>query len=159
MDQVRPPRVARLSLPVWGRTYQAAPSSVWVIVTPVFSRIRPCPPCPARRPDRPRLDTGPTAQVVQACACVLAETGHYLAAGPWHEPAGLPRLHALAPAAVLCIGPADDPGLRAALASLEIPIVETWATPAGPLDSAVLYANIDTGRLAARHSPIETMHA
>ena len=42
-------------------------------------------------------------------------------------------------------------GLRAALASLEIPIVETWATPAGPLDSAVLYANIDTGRLAARH--------
>ena len=99
----------------------------------------------------PRLDTGPTAQVVQACAGVLAETGHYLAAGPWHEPAGLPRLHALAPAAVLCIGPADDPGLRAALASLEIPIVETWATPAGPLDSTVLYANIETGRLAARH--------
>lgn len=96
---------------------------------------------------------------MQACACVLAETGHYLAAGPWHEPAGLPRLHALAPAAVLCIGPADDPGLRAALASLEIPIVETWATPAGPLDSAVLYANIDTGRRPPAISPIETMHA
>ena len=27
MDQVRPPGVARLSLPVWGRTYQAAPAA------------------------------------------------------------------------------------------------------------------------------------
>ncbi|MBR8655641.1 substrate-binding domain-containing protein [Achromobacter sp. Marseille-Q0513] len=99
----------------------------------------------------PRLDAGPAAQAVQACAGILAEAGYYLAAGPWHEPASGPGLHALAPAAALSLGPVDPPGLRAALAALEIPVVETWAAPAGPLDSAVLLANAESGRLAARH--------
>ena len=98
----------------------------------------------------PRLDTGPAAQAVQACAGILAGAG-YLAAGPWHEPASGPGLHALAPAAALCLGPVDPSGLRAALTALEIPVVETWAAPASPLDSAVLLANAESGRQAARH--------
>lgn len=109
---------------------------------------------PAPRPIAlitPRLDTGPAAQAIQSCAGVLAASGYYLAAGPWQEPASWPRLHALAPAAALCIGPAADPALRATLAALEVPVVETWAAPAGPLDSAVLVANAEAGRQAARH--------
>ena len=106
---------------------------------------------PSHRPDRPSPGHGPAAQAVQACAGILAGAGYYLAAGPWHEPASGPGLHALAPAAALCLGPVDPSGLRAALTALEIPVVETWAAPASPLDSAVLLANAESGRQAARH--------
>ena len=101
----------------------------------------------------PRLDTGPAAQAVQACAGILAGAGYYLAAGPWHEPASGPGLHALAPAAALCLGPVDPSGLRAALTALEIPVVETWAAPASPLDSAVLLANAESAARPPATSP------
>ena len=33
----------------------------------------------------PRLDAGPAARAIQACAERLAPAGYYLAAGPWHD--------------------------------------------------------------------------
>ncbi|WZB77428.1 hypothetical protein WJ972_23580 [Achromobacter insuavis] len=77
----------------------------------------------------PRLDHAPAARAVQACAERLAPAGYYLAAAPWRDPSLLPLLGNLAPAAALVIGPLDDPALRAAVAALEIPVVETWFRP------------------------------
>ncbi|CAB3687528.1 LacI family DNA-binding transcriptional regulator [Achromobacter pestifer] len=99
----------------------------------------------------PRLDAGPASRAIQASAERLAPAGYYLAAGPWHEAAMQPQLAALRPAAALVMGPLDDPGLRAALAALEIPVVETWSAAAQPLDSAVVIDNEEAGRAAARH--------
>ncbi len=99
----------------------------------------------------PRLDYAPAARAIQACAERLAPAGYYLAAGPWRDASLLPRLAQLAPAAALAIGPLDDPPLRAAVAALEIPVVETWSAPAAPLDSLVTADNTEAGRLAARH--------
>ena len=99
----------------------------------------------------PRLDWAPAARATQACAELLLPAGYYLAAGPWHDAPGLTRLGDLRPAAVLSIGPLDDPGLRAVLATLEIPIVETWSASAQPLDGAVVVDNAEAGRMAARH--------
>ncbi|MFY2567236.1 substrate-binding domain-containing protein [Achromobacter ruhlandii] len=99
----------------------------------------------------PRLDAGPAARAVQACAERLAPAGYYLAAAPWRDTALLPLLTPLAPAAALVIGPLDDPQLRAAVAALEIPVVETWSPPAAPLDSLITVDNAEAGRQAARH--------
>lgn len=99
----------------------------------------------------PRLDAAPASRAIQACADRLAPAGYYLAAGPWHDPALLPRLALLCPAAALVMGPLDDPQLRAALAALEVPVVETWSLSDAPLDSAVTVDNAEAGRQAARH--------
>ncbi len=109
---------------------------------------------PAPRPIAliaPRLDAAPAARAIQACADRLAPAGYYLAAGPWHEPALMSQLALLRPAAALVVGPLDDPQLRAALAALEIPVVETWSLSEPPLDSAVIIDNAEAGRQAARH--------
>jgi LacI family gluconate utilization system Gnt-I transcriptional repressor len=102
----------------------------------------------------PRLDWAPAARAIQACAELLMPAGYYLAAGPWREAQA--RLGELRPAAALVIGPLDDPALRAALATLEIPIVETWIASAQPLDSAVVVDNAEAGRMAARHLAAKT---
>lgn len=99
----------------------------------------------------PRLDAGPAGRAIQACAERLAPAGYYLAAGPWHDAAMLPQLAVLRPAAALVIGPLDELVLRAGLAALEIPVVETWSASARPLDSAVVIDNEEAGRAAARH--------
>ncbi|PPA77336.1 transcriptional regulator [Achromobacter spanius] len=99
----------------------------------------------------PRLDTGPVGRAVQACAERLAGEGYFLAAGPWHDPAMLTHLAALQPAAALVMGPLDEPDLRAGLAAMEIPVVETWSASAHPLDTAVVIDNEEAGRMAARH--------
>lgn len=99
----------------------------------------------------PRLDHAPAARAVQACAERLAPAGYYLATAPWRDPSLLPLLGPLAPAAALVIGPLDDPQLRAAVAALEIPVVETWSPPAAPLDSLITLDNAEAGRQAARH--------
>lgn len=99
----------------------------------------------------PRLDAGPASRAIQACADRLAPEGYYLAAGPWHDAAMLPQLEALRPAAVLVIGPLDEPALRAGVAALDVPVVETWSASAQPLDSAVAVDNEEAGRAAARH--------
>lgn len=99
----------------------------------------------------PRLDLAPAARAVQACAERVAPAGYYLAAGPWHDASLLPLLAQLTPAAVLVIGPLDDPQLRAAVMALETPVVETWSLPAAPLDSVVTIDNAEAGRQAARH--------
>ncbi|QVQ25613.1 LacI family DNA-binding transcriptional regulator [Achromobacter deleyi] len=99
----------------------------------------------------PRLDSGPAAQATQACSELLAPAGYYLAAAPWQDARTLPLLAELRPAAALIIGPLDDSGLRAALAALEIPVVETWSASAQALDSAVVIDNAEAGRMAARH--------
>ena len=51
----------------------------------------------------------------------------------------------------LATAPLDDPGLRAAVAALEIPLVETWSASAQPPDGAVVVGNEEAGRRAARH--------
>lgn len=99
----------------------------------------------------PRLDAGPASRAIQACAQRLAPEGYFLTAGPWHDPTMLPQLAALRPAAALVIGPLDEPALRAGLAALEIPVVETWSASAHPLDTAVVIDNEEAGRAAARH--------
>ena len=99
----------------------------------------------------PRLDAAPAARAMQACAEALAPAGYYLAAAPWQDPAALAMLDALRPAAALVIGPLDDPGLRAAVAALKIPLVETWSASAQPPDGAVVVGNEEAGRRAARH--------
>ena len=98
-----------------------------------------------------RLDAGPAARAIQACGERLAPAGYYLAAAPWQDAGMLPRLEALRPVAALVIGPLEDPALRAALAALEIPVVETWSASPQTLDSAVAIDNIEAGRKAARH--------
>ncbi len=99
----------------------------------------------------PRLDWAPAARAIQACAELLLPAGYYLAAGPWHEAQSLPLLGDLRPSAALVIGPLDDSALRTALASLEIPVVETWSASPQPLDGAVVVDNAEAGRMAARH--------
>ena len=59
---------------------------------------------PSHRPDRPSPGHGAGGASRQACAGILAGAGYYLAAGPWHEPASGPGLHALAPAAARASG-------------------------------------------------------
>ncbi|EHK66863.1 LacI family DNA-binding transcriptional regulator [Achromobacter arsenitoxydans] len=112
------------------------------------------PPLPAPVPIAliaPRLDAGPAARAIQACSERIASAGYYLAAAPWHDPQALPLLTELRPAAALVIGPLEDPALRAALAALEIPVVETWTASPQTLDSAVALDNAEAGRMAARH--------
>ncbi|MCY1211794.1 HTH-type transcriptional repressor PurR [compost metagenome] len=99
----------------------------------------------------PRLDAAPAARAIQACAELLAPAGYYLAAAPWQDAPGPSLLGELRPAAALVIGPLDDPGLRSAVASLEIPLVETWSASAQPLDGAIMIDNVEAGRMAARH--------
>jgi len=99
----------------------------------------------------PRLDGGPAARAIQACAERLLPAGYYLAAGPWQDAQTLPLLGDLRPAAALVIGPVDDPALRASLAALEVPVVETWSASAQPLDGAIVVDNAEAGRMAARH--------
>ncbi|KQZ96432.1 MAG: LacI family DNA-binding transcriptional regulator [Achromobacter sp.] len=98
-----------------------------------------------------RLDAGPAARALQACTERLGPAGYYLAAAPWQAAATLPLLEALRPAAALAIGPLEDAALRAALAALEIPVVETWSESPQTLDSAVAIDNAEAGRMAARH--------
>ena len=133
---------------------QADPPIRWVIVLPDESADFPMPSLPPLRPIAliaPRMDAAPASRAVQACAERLAPAGYYLAAGPWQDVQMLPQLAALRPAAALVIGPLDDPALRAALAALEIPVVETWSASNRPLDSAVVIDNEEAGRAAARH--------
>ncbi|MGY6269075.1 substrate-binding domain-containing protein [Achromobacter denitrificans] len=99
----------------------------------------------------PRLDAGLSVRAMQACAELLAPAGYYLAAAPWNGAQGLALLGELRPAAALVIGPLDDPGLRSAVAALEIPLVETWSVSARPLDGAIVIDNAEAGRMAARH--------
>lgn len=112
----------------------------------------PCLPSPAPiAVIAARLDAGPTARALQACSERLGPAGYYLAAAPWHDAAALPRLEALRPAAALVVGPLDNAALRATLAALEIPVVETWSLSPQMLDSAVAIDNAEAGRMAARH--------
>ncbi|BEG76761.1 LacI family DNA-binding transcriptional regulator [Achromobacter xylosoxidans] len=99
----------------------------------------------------PRLDVGLAARTMQACAELLAPAGYYLAAAPWQGAPGLSLLGELRPTAALVIGPLDDPGLRSAVAALEVPVVETWSASAQPLDGALVIDNPEAGRMAARH--------
>lgn len=99
----------------------------------------------------PRLDSPPAPRAIQAIADRLAVAGYYLATGSWREPGLLPGLAALQPAAVLVLGPLDDPQLRATVAAMDVPVVETWGLPETPLDSVVTINNAEAGRQAARH--------
>ncbi|RBL85888.1 LacI family transcriptional regulator [Streptomyces cavourensis] len=99
----------------------------------------------------PRLDSPPAPRAIQAIADRLAVAGYYLATGSWREPGLLPGLAVLQPAAVLVLGPLDDPQLRATVAAMDVPVVETWGLPETPLDSVVTINNAEAGRQAARH--------
>ena len=67
----------------------------------------------------PRLDSPPAPRAIQAIADRLAVAGYYLATGSWREPGLLPGLAVLQPAAVLVLGPLDDPQLRATVAAMD----------------------------------------
>lgn len=93
---------------------------------------------------------------IQACAALLEEGGYQLVIGQTsysydRETSLIEALQAVRPAAVMFTGVIELERNRAALAALNIPVVESWAFPREPIDLLVGFSNTDAGWMAATH--------
>lgn len=104
----------------------------------------------------PTIGNSIFAETVRGVGDAVATVGRQLLFGDFHYSAEGERnlvraLIGRQPEALVVVGVVRDPALRAMLACLAIPVVETWDLTEDPVDTVVGFSNHDAGAAIARH--------